>query len=68
MEIWGGRKWKDGCGRFVIRWKEEGWPEGWKEGMIVPIIKRGEGGRVEDYRGVTLTQTTYKVYAAYNNK
>lgn len=45
-------------------WKGEGWPEGWKEGMIVPIIKRGEVGRVEDYREVTLMQTAYKVYAA----
>lgn len=30
---------------------------------MVPIRKRGEGERVEDYRGVTLTQTAYKVYA-----
>lgn len=29
---------------------------------MVPIVK-GEGEK-EDYRGVTLTQTAYKVYAA----
>jgi len=29
----------------------------------VPIIKRGEGERVEDYRGVTIMATLYKVYA-----
>lgn len=27
-------------------WKREGWPEGWKEGLIVPIVKKGEGDRV----------------------
>jgi len=45
-------------------WRGEGWPEGWKEGMVVPIIKKGEGERVEDYRGVTIMATLYKVYAA----
>lgn len=28
------------------------------------MIKKGERKRVEDYRGVTLTQTAYKVYVA----
>lgn len=32
--------------------------------MVVPVLKKGKGVRVEKYRGVTLTQTTYKVYAA----
>ncbi|XP_077280504.1 uncharacterized protein LOC143907534 [Temnothorax americanus] len=45
-------------------WKGEGWPEDWREGIIVPIGKKGEGERVGDYRGVTLAQTAYKVYAA----
>lgn len=44
-------------------WKGEGWPEGWKEGLIVPIVKKGERDRVEEYRGVTITSTLYKVYA-----
>jgi len=29
----------------------------------VPIVKRGEGEKVEDCRGITLMQTAYKVYA-----
>jgi len=45
-------------------WKGGGWPESWKEGMIVPIVKKGEGERVENYRGVTLLSTLYKVYVA----
>lgn len=31
---------------------------------MIPVVKRREGERVEDYRGITLTQTAYKVYAA----
>lgn len=30
--------------------------------MIVPIINKGEGERIEEYRGVTLMSTLYKVY------
>ncbi|XP_011883686.1 PREDICTED: RNA-directed DNA polymerase from mobile element jockey-like, partial [Vollenhovia emeryi] len=45
-------------------WKGEGWPEGWKEGMIVPIVKKGQGGSVEEYRGVTIMPTLYKIYAS----
>jgi len=32
-------------------WNGEGWPENWKEGIVVPILKRGEGRKVEDHRG-----------------
>lgn len=35
-----------------------------KEGVIVPILKKGGGEKVEEYRGVTLMSTLYKVYAA----
>lgn len=47
---------KSFCNRV---WRGEGWPEGWKEGMIIPIIKKGEGIKVEEYRGVTLLSTLY---------
>jgi len=40
-------------------WKGEGWPERWKEGA--PVVKKKEGERVEDYKGVTLMPTLYKV-------
>lgn len=39
----------------------EGWPEEWNEGVMVPV---GKGERVEEYRGKTLMQTAYEVYAA----
>ena len=31
---------------------------------MVPVVKKGAGENVEDYRGITLTQTAYKVYAS----
>jgi len=43
--------------------KSKGWPKEWREGVVMPIVKRGEGEKVEDYRVITLTQTAYKVYA-----
>jgi len=45
-------------------WRGGGWPEKWKEGIISPIVKKGEGEKVEDYRGVTLMTSAYKIYAA----
>lgn len=33
-------------------------------GLIVPIIKRGEGRQVRDYRRVSLMPSLYKVYTA----
>ena len=45
-------------------WEGEGWPQGWKEGLIAPLVKKGRGTGVQDYRGVTLMPTLYKVYAA----
>lgn len=44
-------------------WKGERWPEGWRTGIITPIRKKGKGRRVEKYRGVTVMDTLYKVYA-----
>jgi len=65
-EVWkyGGEKaegfvWET-CNRI---WKGEDWIEEWSEGIVVPIKKKGEGEKVEEYRGVTLMPTLYKVYA-----
>lgn len=32
-------------------WGEEGWPEDWKEGVIVPVRKKRKGKEVKEYRG-----------------
>lgn len=43
-------------------WRREGWPEQWRDGIIVPLVKKGVADRVENYRGVTLMSTLSKVY------
>lgn len=43
--------------------RRKGWPDQWKKGEIIPILKIGNGERVENYRGVTLMPSSYKVYA-----
>ncbi|CAD6201952.1 GSCOCG00002869001-RA-CDS, partial [Cotesia congregata] len=62
--------WKYGGEELIVElwricqrvWEGEAWPEDWKDGVVVPILKKGDGSRVEDYRGITITQTAYKVY------
>jgi len=43
-------------------WRREDWPDQWREGEIVPILKKGDGERIENYRGVTLMPSMYKIY------
>ena len=53
-EIWkyGGEEIEEWTWSFCNRiWKGEGWPEKWKEGIVVPILKKTEGKVVGDYRG-----------------
>lgn len=38
-------------------------PEGWKEGWIFPIFKKGDRQKAENYRGITLMDTGYKILA-----
>lgn len=45
-------------------WMGEGWPDQWKEGEIIPIIKKGVGDRVENYRGVAVMASLYKIYVS----
>lgn len=38
-------------------------PEEWRVGIISPIHKKGNTKVVENYRGITLLCTAYKIYA-----
>ena len=44
-------------------WKEGIFPEDWKTRKIKPIYKRGKKEEVSNYRGITLMDTGYKIYA-----
>ncbi|XP_033222827.1 uncharacterized protein LOC117176683 [Belonocnema kinseyi] len=39
------------CNKF---WKGQGWPEEWMTGLMVPLVKKGEGKKVKECRGITL--------------
>jgi len=46
-------------------WEGGRWPEKWEEGMIVPVIKKGQREEVRDYRGgMSIMPTLYKMYTA----
>lgn len=49
-------------------WKEGGIPGDWNRGVISPIFKKGKKEEVRNYRGVTLMDTAYKIYANILNK
>lgn len=44
-------------------WIGEGFPEKWRRSLIVPIHKKGDISKVENYRGDFLLCTAYKIYA-----
>ncbi|XP_050494320.1 golgin subfamily A member 6-like protein 6 [Bombus huntii] len=44
-------------------WNGKGISEGWRKCVICPIYKRRNKGAVKSYRGVTLMDTAYKIYA-----
>src|SRR5699024_3165023 len=44
-------------------WKGGGFPRQWTEGLIIPIHKKGDRHEVSNYRGITLLNTSYKLYA-----
>jgi len=53
--------------RFVIHkliisiWNKEELPEEWKESIIVSIHKKGDKTDCNNYRGISLLPTTYKI-------
>lgn len=47
---------------MVKVWKEGQLPTDWKKSIIVPLYKRGDQEKVENYRGISLLCSAYKLY------
>ena len=46
---------------IISIWNKEELPEEWKESTIVPIYKKGDKTYCNNYRGISLLPTTYKI-------
>jgi hypothetical protein len=46
---------------IIAIWNKEELPEEWKKSVIVPIRKKGDKTECNNYRGVSLLPTTYKI-------
>lgn len=44
-------------------WKTERIPEEFRNAVVVPIFKKGDMTKPENYRGISLLNTCYKIYA-----
>ena len=49
-------------------WKGEGIPLDWNKGLICPIYEREDKEKIKNYRGITLMDTAYKIYATILNR
>ena len=48
---------------IVSIWHKEELPAEWKESIIVPIHKKGDKTDCNNYRGISLLPTTYKIFS-----
>lgn len=49
-------------------WESEKMPDTWKESVVFPVLKKGDSRNCNNYRGISLLNTAYKVFsvALYN--
>jgi hypothetical protein len=47
---------------IIAIWNKKELPEEWKESVIVPIHKKGDKAECNNYRGISLLPTTYKIF------
>lgn len=46
---------------FKTIWKTETIPEEWKTAIVCPVFKKGKPTKTENYRGISLLDTCYKM-------
>jgi hypothetical protein len=66
---YGGEKMSENIQQMIKDiWKNEQIPEEWKIGRIMPIYKSGDHTKCDNYRGITLLNTAYKILTNIINK
>jgi len=60
----GGRTIRCAIHKLLISvWNKEELPEEWKESIIVPTYKKGDKTDCNNYRGISLLPTMYKIFS-----
>jgi hypothetical protein len=52
---------------FNTIWRSGTWPDGWRQGTVMPLFKQGSGSKrtdANDYRPITLTSCVSKLFEA----
>lgn len=65
MLKYGGPELKERLYQLITKiWKEEKMPQDWEHGQIITIHKKGDQKICNNYRGITLLNTAYKIMAS----
>ena len=60
----GGLTLKQKIHQLIVKiWKQEKIPCEWSEGMLCPIYKKGDRKQSNNYRGISLLNIAYKIFA-----
>jgi hypothetical protein len=61
---YGGKKMQNLLFRICRKiWKDKNIPKSWNEAIVEPIYKKGDKSICENYRGISLLNSAYKVFA-----